>query len=141
MAQRTPRNYTAALFIGNAYDKQNQFAPGAEWYERALQLDPNIETAYRYYADMLARNGEMAKSRAMLIQAAVAEPYNRIVWRELHAWAALNHTEINFVYAGIPPAHSGLDNATACRLRGFEEFLVWGKFVPDMARPNFPGSS
>jgi hypothetical protein len=46
----------------------------------------------------------MAKARAMLIQAAVAEPYNRIVWRELHAWAALNHIEINFVYAGIPPA-------------------------------------
>lgn len=26
----------------------------------------------------------------MLIHAAVAEPYNRIVWRELHAWAFLN---------------------------------------------------
>lgn len=46
----------------------------------------------------------MAKARAMLIQAAVAEPYNRIVWRELHAWAALNHIQINLVFAGIPPA-------------------------------------
>jgi hypothetical protein len=52
---------------------------------------------------MLARQGDMPKARTMLIRAAVAEPYNRIVWRELHAWAALNHTEINFVYAGIPP--------------------------------------
>jgi tetratricopeptide (TPR) repeat protein len=75
-----------------------------EWYERAIQFDPNIETAYRYYADMLARKGEMAKARAMLIRAVVAEPYNRIVWRELQAWAALNHTELNFIYAGIPPA-------------------------------------
>jgi tetratricopeptide (TPR) repeat protein len=99
-----PNNYFAALFTGNAYDRKNDFAKAAEWYGRAVQLDPNIETAYRYYADMLARNGEMAKARAMLIQAAVAEPYNRIVWRELHAWAALNRTEINFVYAGIPPA-------------------------------------
>jgi hypothetical protein len=46
----------------------------------------------------------MAKARAMLIHAAVAEPYNRIVWRELHAWAALNHTEINLIYTGIPPS-------------------------------------
>jgi tetratricopeptide (TPR) repeat protein len=80
-----PDNHFAALFTGNAYDRKSDFAKAAEWYERAIQFDPNIETAYRYYADMLARNGEMAKARAMLIQAAVAEPYNRIVWLELHA--------------------------------------------------------
>jgi tetratricopeptide (TPR) repeat protein len=97
-----PKNYTAALFIGNTYDKQNQFAKGAEWYERAIRLDPNVETAYRYYADMLAKEGDMARARAMLIQAAVAEPYNRIVWRELHAWATLNDTHINEVYIGVP---------------------------------------
>jgi len=97
-----PTNYTAALFIGNTYDKQNQFAKAAEWYERATQLDPNIETAYRYYADMLAKEGDMAKSRAMLIHAAVAEPYNKIVWRELHAWATLNGTRINEVFVAVP---------------------------------------
>jgi tetratricopeptide (TPR) repeat protein len=102
--QRQPNNYFAALFTGNAYDRKSDFVKAAEWYERAIGFDRDIETAYRYYADMLARKGEMAKARAMLIQAVVAEPYNRIVWRELHAWAALNHTQINFVYAGIPPA-------------------------------------
>jgi tetratricopeptide (TPR) repeat protein len=100
--QLQPKNYFAALFTGNAYDRKGDFANAVEWYERAVEFDPDIETAYRYYADMLARKGEMAKARAMLIQAAVAEPYNRIVWRELHAWATLNHTEINFVYVGIP---------------------------------------
>ena len=100
--QLEPTNYTAALFIGNTYDKQNQFAKGAEWYERAIQLDPNIETAYRYYADMLAKERDMAKARIMLIHAAVAEPYNRIVWRELHAWATLTHNQILEVYIGIP---------------------------------------
>jgi len=100
--QLEPKNYTASLFIGNTYDKQNQFAKGAEWYERAIQLDPNVETAYRYYADMLAKEGDMGKARTMLIRAAVAEPYNRIVWRELHAWATLNNTHINEVYIGVP---------------------------------------
>jgi tetratricopeptide (TPR) repeat protein len=97
-----PKNYTAALFIGNTYDKQNQFSQGAEWYQRAIQLDPDTETAYRYYADMLAKQGAMAKARTMLIHAAVAEPYNRIVWRELKAWAALNKTHINEVFVAVP---------------------------------------
>ena len=97
-----PENYDAALFLANAYDRKNEAAKAAAWYERAIQRDPNVETAYRYYADMLARQHDMAKARVMLIHAAVAKPYNRIVWRELHAWAALNGTQINFVYVGIP---------------------------------------
>jgi tetratricopeptide (TPR) repeat protein len=97
-----PKNYSAVLFIGNSYDKQNQFTKGAEWYERAIQLDPDIETGYRYYADMLAREGDMAKARTMLIRAAVAEPYNQLVWRELHAWASINHTQINEVFVTVP---------------------------------------
>jgi Flp pilus assembly protein TadD len=97
-----PRNYSAALFIGNSYDRQNEFAKAAEWYARAIQLDPNQETAYRYYADMLAKQGDMRQARVMLIHAAVAEPYNRIVWRELHVWAALNHTRITEVFVGVP---------------------------------------
>lgn len=97
-----PKNYTAALFIGNTYDKENQFPKATEWYERAIQLDPNLETAYRYYADMLAKEGDMAKARTMLIHAAVAEPYNRMVWRELHAWATITHTEIKEIYIGVP---------------------------------------
>jgi tetratricopeptide (TPR) repeat protein len=102
-----PSNYSAALFIGNTYDRENAFAKGAEWYERAIQLAPNVETAYRYYADMLAKQGDMAKARTMLIQAALAEPYNRIVWRELQAWATLNKTQIAQVLIGIPAEQKG----------------------------------
>lgn len=97
-----PKNYSAALFTANTYDKQNQYAKAAEWYQRAIDLDPDIETAYRYNADMLARQGDMDKSRTMLIQATVAEPYNQIVWRELHAWAMLNNTQIKEVLVAIP---------------------------------------
>jgi tetratricopeptide (TPR) repeat protein len=97
-----PKNYMAVLFIGNAYDRQRQFALGAQWYEYAIQIDPDIETAYRYYADMAAKEGDMSKSRTLLIHAAVAEPYNQIVWRELHAWATLNHTHINEIFVAVP---------------------------------------
>jgi len=99
-----PKNYYAALFIGNAYDRQRDVAKAAEGYEHAIQLNANIETAYRYYADMLAnRQGNMAKARTMLIRAAVAEPYNNIVWREMQAWAKINNGEIKSIHIAVPP--------------------------------------
>lgn len=97
-----PKNYSAVLFTANTYDRKNDFAKAADWYERAMQLDANVETAYRYYADMLAKQGNMAKARSMLIHAAVAEPYNKIVWREIRAWATINKTKFNVVFAAIP---------------------------------------
>jgi tetratricopeptide (TPR) repeat protein len=102
-----PRNYSAVLFTANSYDRKNDFANASEWYERASRLDPDIETAYRYYADMLAKQGDMSKARSMLIQAAVAEPYNKIVWREIRAWAIINKTAFNLVYVGIPLPRQG----------------------------------
>ncbi len=106
-----PGNYTAVLFIANAYDRKGELRRGAEWYERAIRLDPNIETAYRYYADMLAREGAMTRARTLLIHAAVAEPYNRIVWRELRAWATLNGTQIKEVFVAIPMPQDGQPSA------------------------------
>jgi tetratricopeptide (TPR) repeat protein len=97
-----PSNYSATLFTANAYDRRNDFTRAGEWYERAAHLDPDVETAFRYYADMLAKQGDMKRARTMLIRAAVAEPYNRMVWRELHAWANLNKTTIHEVYIGRP---------------------------------------
>jgi Flp pilus assembly protein TadD len=97
-----PTNYSAALFTANTYDRKNDFARASQWYERTLHLNPDIETAFRYYADMLARQGDMAKARSMLIHAAVAEPYNKIVWREIRAWALINNTAFKLVYLPIP---------------------------------------
>jgi|SRR5580658_2131487 tetratricopeptide (TPR) repeat protein len=97
-----PTNYSATLFTANTYDRKNDVARAGEWYERAMRLDPDIETAFRYYADMLAKQGDMAKARSMLIHAAVAEPYNKIVWREIRAWAVINHLAFTLVYLPIP---------------------------------------
>jgi tetratricopeptide (TPR) repeat protein len=97
-----PTNYPATLFTANTYDRKNDVAGASEWYERAIELGPNVETAYRYYADMLAKAGDMGKARTMLIRAAVAEPYNKIVWREIRAWATINKTALNIVYVGVP---------------------------------------
>ena len=108
-----PTNYSAALFTANTYDRKNDFARASEWYERTMGLDPDIETAFRYYADMLAKQGDMARARSMLIHAAVAEPYNKIVWREIRAWALINKTAFNLVYLPIPPVAKDASGSTA----------------------------
>jgi tetratricopeptide (TPR) repeat protein len=122
-----PSNYAAALFTANTWDRKDDFARAREWYERAIQLDLNVETAWRYYADMLAKQGDMTRARKMLIGAAVAEPYNRIVWRELNAWATLNKTTINFVYVGIPalPKEAPAQNARLDPNRPPEVSAAW----------------
>ncbi|HEY2535137.1 MAG TPA: tetratricopeptide repeat protein [Xanthobacteraceae bacterium] len=97
-----PTNYSASLFTANTYDRKNDFARASRWYERTIRLNPDVETGFRYYADMLARQGDMAKARSMLIHAAVAEPYNKIVWREIRAWSLINNTAFNLVYLPIP---------------------------------------
>jgi Flp pilus assembly protein TadD len=97
-----PTNYSATLFTADAYSRKKDFARASEWYERAMRLDPDVETAFRYYADMLAARGDMAKARSMLIHAAVAEPYNKIVWREIRAWALINKTAFTLMYLPIP---------------------------------------
>src|SRR5262249_11108414 len=126
-----PKNYAAALFTGNTYDKQNDYVKAADWYEHAIQLDPNVETAYRYYGEMLVKRREMSKTRSMFIHAAVAEPYNRIVWRDLIAWARINRTELNFQYAGLlaepkaPRKDKGLSDVKLSRQRPKDLSDAW----------------
>lgn len=108
-----PDNYSAALFIGNTYDREDNFAKAAEFYQKAIQIDRNAETAYRYYADMLARENDMEAARKMLVQALIAEPYKRTVWRELHAWARLSDSQVNMVYVNVPlPSDMNVNSKT-----------------------------
>ena len=128
-----PTNYSATLFTANTYDRKNNVAEAAEWYQRAIKLNPDIETAYRYYADMLAKEGDMSKARSMLIFAAVAEPYNKIVWREIRAWAIINNTAFKIVYAPIPekddptPRAGQIQDVSSAWKAYYSERAVWQK--------------
>ncbi|MBZ5493705.1 MAG: tetratricopeptide repeat protein [Acidobacteriia bacterium] len=97
-----PKNYSAVLFIGDTYFAEKNWAKAGEWYQKAIDLDPNKETAHRYYADMLLKNGEIEKSRMQFIQGVVAEPYNPITWRALQAWATSNKLQLKRVHVDTP---------------------------------------
>jgi tetratricopeptide (TPR) repeat protein len=92
-----PKNYEAALFIGDVYFKQHINGSAGEWFARAIEIDPNRETAYRYWGDALWAMGKSAEAREKYIQAIVAEPYNNRSWAGLTQWANRAKVTLNWV--------------------------------------------
>jgi tetratricopeptide (TPR) repeat protein len=93
-----PKNYDAALFIGDVYFKQHINGSAGEWFARAIEIDPNRETAYRYWGDALWAMGKNAEAREKYIQAVIAEPYNNNrSWMGLTQWAQRTKVTLNWV--------------------------------------------
>jgi tetratricopeptide (TPR) repeat protein len=89
-----PSNYWATLFIGDSYFAAKKFPEAGEWYTKAQELDPNQETAFRYHADMLTKQGDFAGARKLAIEAIVAAPYDSKTWRELVEWGKAAHAQL-----------------------------------------------
>ena len=92
-----PNLYEAALFTGDVFYKQHKPGSAGEWFKRAIQIDPNRETAYRYWGDALISLGDMQGAREKFIQAVVAEPYGKNSWMGLNQWADRNKVKLNWV--------------------------------------------
>lgn len=88
-----PSNYYAPLFIGDSYFKQHQPAYAGQWFGEAARIDPNKETAYRYWGDALLAAGTLDEARTKYIEAIIAEPYNQSSWNGLRNW--LSRTKLN----------------------------------------------
>jgi tetratricopeptide (TPR) repeat protein len=89
-SQLDPQNYEAALFSGDVYFRKNQMDKADIWFSRAIQIDSNRETAYRYWGDGLLKEGKNDEARAKFIDAIVAEPYGKASWAGLRNWATAN---------------------------------------------------
>ncbi len=92
-----PSNYEAALFVGDVYFKQHATGFAGEWFARAIQIDPNRETAYRYWGDALTAASKIDEARGKFIDAMVAEPYSNKAWMGLRQWADRNKVKLNVV--------------------------------------------
>jgi tetratricopeptide (TPR) repeat protein len=92
-----PDNYEATLFIGDTYFRQHVNGSAAEWFARASQIDPNRETAYRYWGDALGAIGRSTEARDKYIDAVIAEPYNQKSWGGLGQWAQRSKVTLNWL--------------------------------------------
>jgi tetratricopeptide (TPR) repeat protein len=89
-ADADPKLYEAALYAGDTAYTQKDLKTAAQWFARAIAIDPNRETAYRYWGDAIQKyvNDPMA-AREKFIDAVVAEPYSRLAWQGIHQWAQI----------------------------------------------------
>lgn len=93
-----PKLYEAALFAGdmeykkalNSTDPQFRgaaFDRAGVWFAKAIAINPDRETAYRYWGDALEAKGQADQALIKFVEAIVAEPYNRGVYDGLAQWA------------------------------------------------------
>lgn len=92
-----PTNYDAALFVGDVYFRQHVQGSAGEWFARAVQIDPNREAAYRYWADSLLAFGKNTEAWLKFIDAIVAELCRQSAWDGAQKWAHLNKTELHLL--------------------------------------------
>jgi tetratricopeptide (TPR) repeat protein len=92
-----PSNYEAALFTGDTYFKQHNYEAAGDWFAQATKINPDRETAYRYWGDALTSASKNDEARGKFIDAMVAEPYNNKAWMGLRQWADRNKVKLNVV--------------------------------------------
>jgi tetratricopeptide (TPR) repeat protein len=100
--QLDPQLYEAALFAGDMYNKKNQPAEAGEWFARAIKIDPDRETAYRYWSVGLMKQGRKPEARDKLIEAFITEPFNRLTANGLIEWAESNGVTLTHPQIEIP---------------------------------------
>jgi tetratricopeptide (TPR) repeat protein len=89
-AQADPQLYEAPLFAGDTAYVQKDLNTAAQWFARAIAIDPNRETAYRYWGDAIMKLGnDPVTAKEKFIDAIVAEPYSKFAWQGLRQWAQI----------------------------------------------------
>jgi tetratricopeptide (TPR) repeat protein len=89
-ANADPKLYDAPLFAGDTAFVQHDLKTAALWFARAIAIDPDRETAYRYWGDAILKFGDdPIAAREKFIDAVVAEPYSRLAWQGINQWAQI----------------------------------------------------
>lgn len=95
-----PTWYEAALYTGDTYYVMKDIDNAGIWFAKAIAIDPNRETAYRYWADGLAVAGKDKEAIDKYLDAVIAEPYSSAAWRGITQYAqrkniSLAHPKVN----------------------------------------------
>jgi len=93
-AEADPRLYEAALFAGDTEFKLKNYDEAGTWFAKAIAINPDRETAYRYWGDTLTHKGEQKAARSKFVDAVIAEPYTKAPWVGLQQWADASHARL-----------------------------------------------
>jgi tetratricopeptide (TPR) repeat protein len=112
-----PQLYEAALYAGDVEFKKayastdegfrdNHFEQAGVWLAKAIALDADRETAYRYWGDALEAQGKSDEARDRFVDAIVAEPYSRRAYVGLTQWGDRHQVSLGHPKIEIPTAVS-----------------------------------
>ena len=90
--------FSPATFITSAAT----FTQAEVWYQKAITIDPNRETAYRYSATPLMKQRKYDQARDRYIEAYISEPYNKFPVAGLTQWAQATNTRLAHPAIDIP---------------------------------------
>jgi len=108
-----PHLYDAALYAGdvefkkgynstNPQYRSDHFDAAGIWFAKAIAIDPNRETAYRYCGDALDAQGKSTEARDKFVEAIIAEPYGRRSYVGLTQWAERHNIVLGHPRIDIP---------------------------------------
>jgi len=115
IAARDPASYLARLYAGDVYFRTNKLAAAGEWFQKAIEVEPNTETAYRYWGDALLEGGQPEAAMHKFIDAVIAEPYQRRSWMGLQQWAGKTGHELGHPRIETPPPPKSKSDAPAAQ--------------------------
>jgi len=110
-----PNLYDAALYAGDAEFKKasnstdaqfrsDHFDAAGVWFARAIAINANRETAYRYWGDALDAQGKTEPARDKFVDAIIAEPYGRRSYVGLTQWSERHKVDLG--HPKIEPPNS-----------------------------------
>jgi tetratricopeptide (TPR) repeat protein len=129
-----PKLYYAAVDIGDSYFRLKKTEQAGEWFGKAIQIEPNEETAYRYWGDALLAAGRMKEARARFIEGVVANPHRQPSWSGLNNWVSQNHVSLKQIAIQLPQAPAvdssgkttiSVDPSTLGKHDGSEAWLLY----------------
>ena len=108
-----PNLYEAALYAGDAEFKKgygstdaqfrnDHFDAAGVWFAKAIAINPDRETAYRYWGDALDAAGKTTEARDKFIDAIVASPYDRRPYVGLTQWGQRHNVSLGHPRIDIP---------------------------------------
>lgn len=97
-------SYEARLFAGDVYFRKHDLKQAGDWFQKAIGVAPDRETAYRYWGDALVAAGDPGAALPKFIDALIAEPYDSKPWMALNRWAKDNGAVIRAPHVPVPAA-------------------------------------
>jgi tetratricopeptide (TPR) repeat protein len=93
-SEADPKLYAAALFAGDTEYKMKNYDEAGTWFAKAIAINPDRETAYRYWGDTLTHKGNQKAAQSKFVDAVIAEPYTKAPWVGLQQWADASHARL-----------------------------------------------